>query len=106
MVDTVSADIQQSNVSIHTSAPEMCVLPAEYLRYMTPETQRTDVLGRRYGACQAWYLSETRKPTGILETLSLEPVLETALVVMETHGLVLDGYGLVLDDCGQPMEVN
>lgn len=45
MVDTVSADVQQSNVSIHTSAPKMCALPAEYLRDMTPEPQRTDVLG-------------------------------------------------------------
>lgn len=72
---------------------------------MTPEPQRTDVLVDNMVHVRLGILSETRKQTGILETLSLEPVLETAPVVMETHGLVLDGYGLVLDDCGQPVEV-
>ena len=106
MAETASSDIQQPVVELRSPSADTTPSPAEYLKDMTPEPQRTDVFGDALVRVGLGILSETRKQTGIIETLSLEPVLETAPVVMETPGLVVDDSGLNLDDYGQPAETS
>ena len=105
MAETAGKELQQPAVELRSPSVDTTPSPAEYLRDMVPEQQRTDVFrGDELVGVGLGILSETRKQTGILEGLNLEPVVEPAAVMVETPGLVVETPGLVLDEYGQPTD--
>ena len=91
MADTAISDIQQPIVNLQYPSPN-------------GDPLRMDGIWDKLLDVGLGVLEATRKQIGILESLSFEPIFETAPVVMETPKLVLDDGGLFLDDGGQPDE--